>query len=102
MLAAELATVSQQSLYTGPGAAPIRSCCVWPCNQVSGWVGKGVQRFEDMPNVPKPLRELLQQHLCLGTLQVAVEQVSTRQQRHLLDLPCAPCYMCANRISRVV
>jgi adenine C2-methylase RlmN of 23S rRNA A2503 and tRNA A37 len=36
---------------------------------------KGAASFEDMGNVPKPLRTQLEEHLTIGSMSVAVEQV---------------------------
>ena len=45
--------------------------------QVSDWLfDKGVRSFDDMVNVPKSLRELLETHTTIGALEVAEEQVS--------------------------
>ena len=44
---------------------------------MSDWLfDKGVRSFDDMVNVPKSLRELLETHTTIGALEVAEEQVS--------------------------
>ena len=45
--------------------------------QVVQWIyEKGIHDFELMTNLPKPLREILSQHFCFGTLRIDMEQVS--------------------------
>jgi 23S rRNA (adenine2503-C2)-methyltransferase len=56
--------------------------------QVRDWVfDKGVTDFEEMQNLPAKLRQLLSDHYSLGSLSIAVEQVSkdgTRKRAYML------------------
>ena len=49
---------------------------------------KGVRSFDEMSNLPKALRVQLSEHLSIGSLSVAIEQVSkdgTRKRAYVLD-----------------
>lgn len=57
--------------------------------QIFKWIGRGVQSFEEMSDLPKPLREKLANFCTLETVSVAVEQLSSRDgtRKFLLELP---------------
>ena len=73
--------------------------------QVHEWVSKrGARTFEEMNNLPKALRSLLVEHCCVGSLSVAVEQVSndgTRKRAYALKVRKGTTYQCARWASGV-